>query len=183
MTCGTYAGYQRHKMRGETPCAECRVANKVYGQNWRKRNADRVEKYKSRASSYSQAGHKEWRWANPERIREYHFIRRYGLTLTQIDEIFAWQDNRCASCAASLTLGRERQWQIDHCHHTDQIRGVLCARCNRLLSQMGDCAAGVMAHCELLLTYLSRAGDTVETSSGYTFDGDRQPKPRREEQV
>lgn len=28
--CGTYAGYRRHQIQGETPCADCRTANATY---------------------------------------------------------------------------------------------------------------------------------------------------------
>ena len=33
--CGTYAGYQRHKKFGETPCQRCRDANAAYVREWR----------------------------------------------------------------------------------------------------------------------------------------------------
>lgn len=33
--CGTYAGYQRHVRRQETPCASCRQANRDYHNQYR----------------------------------------------------------------------------------------------------------------------------------------------------
>ena len=30
--CGTYAGYKRHLRREETPCNECREANRIYNR-------------------------------------------------------------------------------------------------------------------------------------------------------
>lgn len=33
--CGTYAEYQAHKKRGETPCADCQKANRDYVNAWR----------------------------------------------------------------------------------------------------------------------------------------------------
>lgn len=34
-TCGSYAGYQRHKRHGQQPCAACREANRLYHLNYR----------------------------------------------------------------------------------------------------------------------------------------------------
>lgn len=36
-TCGTYAGYQRHKRRGDLPCDGCRDANRRYMAEYRER--------------------------------------------------------------------------------------------------------------------------------------------------
>lgn len=35
--CGTYAGYQQHRLQGEKACEPCRVANNKYAQDRRKR--------------------------------------------------------------------------------------------------------------------------------------------------
>lgn len=41
----------------------------------------------------------------------------------------------CAICGAPPTTKR---LQVDHDHQTDEIRGLLCARCNRMLGQALD---------------------------------------------
>lgn len=35
--CGTYAGYQRHRKRKETPCEPCKAALATYMDDWRHR--------------------------------------------------------------------------------------------------------------------------------------------------
>ena len=39
--CGTYAGYQAHKWRGDNPCEPCRAANAAYHREHRKQKPRR----------------------------------------------------------------------------------------------------------------------------------------------
>lgn len=41
--CGTYAGYQRHKLRNEVACQPCREANRDYLREWRNRPGNRAQ--------------------------------------------------------------------------------------------------------------------------------------------
>lgn len=40
--CGTYAGYQRHGRRGETPCTPCREARAQWQREYRKTATGRI---------------------------------------------------------------------------------------------------------------------------------------------
>lgn len=52
------------------------------------------------------------------------------------------QSNVCAICSKPQTRGykgKERtSLDIDHCHTTGKIRGLLCNACNRLLAAADD---------------------------------------------
>ena len=61
--------------------------------------------------------------------------RRYGITVAQYDEMLVAQDGRCAIC---LGAKERRHFDIDHDHETGRVRGLLCNRCNRLLSNARD---------------------------------------------
>lgn len=56
-------------------------------------------------------------------------METYGLTLTEVAEVFAAQGFVCAICQGK----RPGNLDIDHCHKTGVIRGLCCRRCNRRL--------------------------------------------------
>ena len=76
-------------------------------------------------------------------------MERYGLTPQELDEMYANQDGRCASCQEEISL-LGRSTHIDHCHDTGKVRGILCRRCNSALGFLDDSAAKVA----LLLGYI-----------------------------
>lgn len=61
-----------------------------------------------------------------------HIARRYGITAADHAALVVKQDGRCAICR------REKRLVIDHDHETDEIRGLLCHRCNSGLGYFGD---------------------------------------------
>jgi len=56
---------------------------------------------------------------------------RYGLTLEDYDRMLEDQDGKCAICGDIEPSGR--RLAVDHDHHTGNIRGLLCLRCNTRL--------------------------------------------------
>lgn len=51
------------------------------------------------------------------------------------DAVLAKQGGGCAICG---TAPKTRRLNIDHCHATGQVRGLLCPRCNRGLGWFRD---------------------------------------------
>ena len=151
--CGTYAGYQRHRLRGEEACEPCKEARRVYMRQW---DAEHQELRKS----YERSRPKR-RELDPVKRRGYKLKSTYGITAIQWDEIFEWQDFRCKCCATDEEHDRQKPWQVDHDHETGIIRGIICSRCNRLLAQAGDSAYGVAATFARLLVYLAASGDSL----------------------
>lgn len=73
--------------------------------------------------------------------------------------MFSEQDGKCKICGrddSSLTRGLA----VDHCHSSQAVRGLLCARCNLSIGQFED-------NPELL----RRAARYVETAGGETYGG------------
>lgn len=60
----------------------------------------------------------------------------YGITPEQKQALLDSQGGICAICKTDQPgkLG----WQLDHCHTTDIIRGVLCGNCNKMLGLAKD---------------------------------------------
>lgn len=66
----------------------------------------------------------------------------YGLTKVELD-ILLGQHEQCAICGTS-EWGRKGP-QVDHCHKTGRVRGVLCINCNNGLGRFSDDPARLRA--------------------------------------
>lgn len=76
-------------------------------------------------------------------IRDYKLKKLYGLTRLQYDEIFQAQGGVCKICGKSesgrdMTGGEIRDLSVDHCHASNRVRGLLCARCNSAIGLFND---------------------------------------------
>ena len=77
-------------------------------------------------------------------------MRRYGLTSEQVRDMLEKQNHVCAICNNPFGLQN-----IDHCHKTGKVRGVLCVNCNRGLGAFGD----NIQNMEKALEYLKHANE------------------------
>lgn len=90
--------------------------------------------------------------ANPYPAKARQHLRLYGITLEERDQILRDQGGRCACCGTNDP--GKRDWHTDHDHVTNEVRGVLCFRCNTILGSLGDDSSGVALRCAQFLTYL-----------------------------
>jgi Recombination endonuclease VII len=65
-------------------------------------------------------------------------LRKYGITESDWDRLLASQGGLCAICRTDVPGGRGESWHIDHCHTTNQVRGLLCHSCNVGLGSFHD---------------------------------------------
>ena len=73
--------------------------------------------------------------------------------------IFSEQSGGCAICGVQLTIYEglsSNDAVVDHDHDTDQIRGLLCRRCNLGIGYFDDNPENVLRAAE----YLLKAVDT-----------------------
>lgn len=101
-----------------------------------------------------------WRELNPGKAadlkRRTHLRRRLGLTPEQYEQMWRQQEGRCANakCGAPFPLTApdyRHALQVDHCHRSGAIRGLLCASCNRILGCVDDDPAKIAG----LIRYLA----------------------------
>lgn len=64
-------------------------------------------------------------------------LRKYGLTLLEYRAMLDRQGGRCAICGADACVTGKR-FAVDHCHRTNQVRGLLCHCCNTGIGQLQD---------------------------------------------
>lgn len=98
------------------------------------------------------AASRRWIAANKEKIRNYESqtqhrrsmnrkLREYGVTVEMYAKMLESQGGGCAICCRKHE--ERRTLNIDHCHETGEIRGLLCGPCNKALGAFGDNVDGI----------------------------------------
>lgn len=108
-------------------------------REWRRRNRGR----KNESS-------RQWYENNSVKAREADIFRKYGMLVSERDAIIEAQSFGCAICGAKFT--DKCKPNIDHCHTSNIVRGVLCSHCNKGLGHFRDNAA----YLESAIIYLSK---------------------------
>ena len=58
-------------------------------------------------------------------------LKSYGLSVWQFEELRSRQNNKCAVCQREFDdNSKELRPNVDHCHKTKIVRGLLCRKCN-----------------------------------------------------
>lgn len=92
--------------------------------------------------------------------RAYDRERKYKLTANEYEEIVVQQNNNCAICRQQLV-----NTNVDHCHKTNKVRGVLCTKCNTGIGKLGDDFFG----CLRAAMYLAQHTDMSELDEEQEF--------------
>lgn len=74
----------------------------------------------------------------PEQRRAYRLMTTYGITSALYDRMLDEQGGVCAICRTTDPQTLHGFWQVDHCHDTEAVRGLLCSLCNTGLGQFHD---------------------------------------------
>jgi len=108
---------------------------KVYSAKYRKDNPEKSAKYyEARRSD----GAKRKRDALKQADNTYQ--TKYGMTLTDVEGMLASQGGKCKVCSTELTRTTAN---VDHCHVTGYVRGILCTNCNTGIGSLGDNVEGL----------------------------------------
>lgn len=105
---------------------------------------------------------KAWKAKNPEKARESvkksvakarslesredkkekHLLQKYGISLEVYSKMYHEQHGQCKICRTPLdfqNVGRgSGTANVDHCHFSGKVRGLLCNNCNRGLGHLKD---------------------------------------------
>lgn len=80
----------------------------------------------------------EWRKNNPQKWLAIRLKHRYGITPDQMLATMKKQNHSCAICGTANFNNRGRCLDVDHCHATGRVRGMLCSNCNAAIGLMKD---------------------------------------------
>ena len=95
---------------------------------------------------------KQWRINNAQRVKDYEIANKdrrklnsmksilknkYGITIEIYEKMYSTQNVCCAICGEHREM-HTSNLAVDHNHDTNEIRGLLCKRCNLLLGSVKD---------------------------------------------
>lgn len=126
---------------------DVKVTKQVLAQRrWRARNLEKAREMARKSAKKRRDAGKATKMSAEER-RNYHTKARYGLTSADVDLLLRRQEGKCALCKRVLVRfgNRRTEAQIDHCHDSGVVRGVLCGGCNRGLGSFEDNAEALEA--------------------------------------
>lgn len=101
---------------------------------------------------------RDWRAANPLRAKAHGLKKAYGITLERFHDMMEAQGGKCAICKQKP---ERHALNVDHCHATGKVRGLLCHKCNRALGLFRDSQT-------LLANAISYLSDGQGLASGTT---------------
>ena len=117
--------------KGEYKCSGCKkwLHPEFYSKN------------KSQTSGF----HYECRSCNRLRGRDINLKNKYGISSDEVRLMLESQNNKCSICEVPIQLSIDSnksnystRANVDHCHSTKKIRGVLCTLCNMGLGKFKD---------------------------------------------
>lgn len=128
----TYKSYvlnvmeEKPKKKERNP--EVAERRKAYIKEWVKNNPDKVK-----------AKQKRFQERNKERLKAKRREKLYSLSDTEYTAMRESQNNSCAICGTPPPpVNYRTHLDVDHCHTTGVVRGLLCNNCNRGLGHFKD---------------------------------------------
>lgn len=102
-------------------------------------NSHITERYTSSENCVQCASNRNKNYQENGYYRNYHYTRRYGISLKEYENLLEKQNGVCAICKAPNTDRRRYPYlHVDHCHSTGKVRGLLCPVCNKALGLFRD---------------------------------------------
>ena len=97
---------------------------------WKEWAAKNKEKRKLIAKRYQEK--------NKEALNLKRISKLYKITEEELNSLRLKQNNRCAICNSEDSNTKKQALDIDHCHETGRVRGLLCNTCNRAIGLLQD---------------------------------------------
>lgn len=115
-------------------------------REWREKNKDHLRKYlqewQKKNKDKIAANQRRWYAKNKTKdnvrnaIKNRWLKRKYNITLDDYQKLLKKQNGECAICGQISS--ESRTLDVDHCHKSGKIRGLLCPNCNVGLGNFQD---------------------------------------------
>jgi hypothetical protein len=92
-------------------------------------------KYNARCSKHRRS---EWLSDAPETIKYKSIKRLYGLEKNEYDSLLEYQEHKCYICGTPEEQCSKGTLNVDHCHSTGKVRGLLCLNCNTAIGHFRE---------------------------------------------
>ena len=140
----------------------CKACYTAYMKEHREKNR---EAYNAAQRRYYQNHGPEVRAMMSDRMYESKLRNQYGLTVEDVQRLFASQSGLCAICKREIFLRKKNAADsaaLDHNHDTGQVRGLLCGNCNKALGQFYEDPVLLRA----AATYIESWAEEVQAQEG-----------------
>lgn len=107
-------------------------------RKWRAENLEKVRTYAKKWASENKEKTHGYNKKHSAKNKGRKLERTYGITLAERDAMLQEQGLKCAICSTDEPRGRHKEWHVDHCHKTGEVRGLLCNNCNIGLGLFSD---------------------------------------------
>lgn len=108
--------FSNYKHSSDGKKAACKSCQKAYNDKW-----DRENKEKKKDSA---------RW--------WSIKNKYNISKEEYLSLLESQNHKCKICNLESSDNLHNYLYVDHCHQTNEIRGLLCKSCNSLLGMAKD---------------------------------------------
>ena len=123
--------YQKNKEK-------IKANNKKYSLEHKMKIINRYKKYYQNNKEKIKVKNKKYRDTHKEWKKEYQLKRKYGLSISDFNNMLLAQNMRCAICNEPFDLNNPHSIHVDHNHKTGKIRGILCSNCNWAIGYFKD---------------------------------------------
>ena len=131
--------FYSNKSQPDQRASQCKECARAYQKNKYDGNPEAQRERKRKYLANYSREHNERRRLNRREIYITESARRYGINPEDVRSLIATP--KCQICNKSISFDSKNvhdRPNIDHCHSSGMVRGVLCGYCNNLLGRCND---------------------------------------------